>query len=354
MLSKFLLELWMTILLFKCVLGKFATNTVPAIMYSYSLAPGLIKYQKNYNYKQTVPIESFKIISEELLGNCNSDAYIFINIPGLNELDFVKYRDGFRFLESSFELSSTGLKFEKVKIDQSTFDYLIAFTKQKCQVSKILRLIGNDTTQYEPYLDTDKRIIGIDFPALDSIDDQVRSETINHFDNYLKYVLGQIPSPYQTVILTSLEPDLQADLSSGLSLLDHYDGFFNDIISRKRDLEKNNRILDVPIIRNKHKPLHQELHNHYVSIFDSDFIQNNYPLLKLIVTTTIIFIMYCLVFNRNIFTNGRNRPQKPSLSSLSKDGKKENDSDKINREERRKQETKGQETNNVKEKSKLE
>lgn len=347
MLPELLPKISVIILLLKFVLGASSINTVPVIMYSYSLSPGLIKYQENYNYKQTVPIESFKTISEELLGNCNSNAYIFINIPGLTEFDLIQYRDEFKFLEKSFELSSTGLKFEKIEIDQSTFDHLMDFTEQKCHIEKRLKLIGNDTTQYEPYLDTDKRIIEINFPALDSIDDQIRSETIDHFDNYLKFVLGQIPSPQQTIILTSLEPDLQINLSSVSSLLNHYDGFFNDIISRKRDFEKNNRMLDVPIIRNRHKPLHKELHDHYVSIFDTDFIQKNYPLLKLIGTATIIFIMYHLMFNQNIYINKWSKQQKSSSSSSLRNEKKEEDSDKINKGKKCKQETKEEEISNI-------
>lgn len=348
MLSRLLSIIYITILSSRFVLSVGTTNTVPVIMYSYLLSPGLIKYQRNYNHKQTVPAESFKIIAEELLGNCNSDAYIFINIPGLNEFDFVEYRDDLKYLEKSFELSSTGLKFEKIELDRSVFDHLIDFTEQECQVEKILKLTGNDTAQFEPYLDTDKRIIEIDFPALDSMDDQTRSETIDHFDNYLKIVLSQIPSPHQSLILTSLEPSSQIHKSS--SSLEQYDGFFNDIVERKQDVEKNNRLLDIPIIRHKYRPLRQELHSDYVSIFDNDFIQKNYTLLKLIATTTIIFIMYQLIFSQSIFSNKQGKQQNTTTTtSKLKDGKKGDVPDKMNKDKQ-----KIRETNDKNEKSKKE
>lgn len=307
-------------------------NTVPVIMYSHRLSPGLLRYQINYNYKQTITNDSIKIISKELIENCNSDAYIFINIPGLLEYDLVKYRDEFKYLEQYLQTSTTGLTFEKVDyINDNTFNELIGFTKHICNVNKFMSLRGNDTRQYEPYLDTDKRVIRIDFPPLNGTEEEWRSETISHYDKYLRTVIAQIPSPHQTVILTSLDSDGKAltDLNKEyIKTMIEYDGIFNDVIKEKSDIEKNHRVNDVPLVRNRHKPLYEGLSDEYVSIFDNDFIQDNYQLLQIIGTTIIAFVGY-QIFTRTTTTTkpheATRRKLKVSKKGMKKDSTKENE-----------------------------
>lgn len=254
----------------------------------------------NYNYKQTIPQDSIKTIAKELIENCNSDAYVFINMPGLLEYDLVKYRDEFNYLEQYLQTSSTGLTFEKVdNLNNDSLNELIDFTKHTCNVKKSIKLSGNDTEQYEPYLDTDSRVIRIDFPPMNDIVGELRSETIAHFDKYLRTVLAQIPSPHQTVFFTSLDSEgkVVTDLKNEyIKTMDEYDGIFNDIVAEKTDIEKNHRINDVPLVRNKHKPLFEGLSDEYVSIFDNEFIQENYQLLQIIGTTILAFLLYQIFF----------------------------------------------------------
>lgn len=307
-------------------------NTVPVILYSHKLSPGLLRYQINYNYKQTIPNDSIKIIAKELIENCNSDAYIFINMPGLLEYDLVRYRDEFNYLEQYLQTSSTGLTFEKVDyLNNDSFNELIDFTKHTCNVRKYIQLNGNDTKQYEPYLDTDTRVIRIDFPPMNDITGEVRRDTISHFDKYLRTVLAQIPSPHQTVILTSLDSEgkVITDLKNEyIETMDKYDGIFNDIIAEKSDIEKNLRVNDVPLVRNKHKPLYEGLSDEYVSIFDNEFIQENYQLLQLIGTTIVAFLLYQIFIKPTTVKplpsqeNSNKRKLKVSKKSFNEDNNK--------------------------------
>lgn len=309
-----------------CLLIRFvySVGTVPVIMFSHKLSPGLLKYQASYNYKQTIPSRSLQTIAEELISGCNSDAYLFINVPGLTEFDLVKYRDEWKYLEQYLQSSSTGLTFEKMLTEGSyIFEPLIEFTQETCHVDKILNLIGNNTAQFEPYLDSTKRIIKIDFPPIDGmVDLQERRETMAHFDKYLRTVIAQLPSPFHTIVLTSLTASNNNGLENSLinSLNEDYTGIFNDIIEEKRDMEKNHRLVDVPLVRNRYRPLHEGLHDEYVSIFDNNFIKENYQLLQIIMTTMGAFFVYQLVnrFTTNNDAKKKTPTQEKILQTLKK------------------------------------
>lgn len=277
-----------------------SANTVPVVMYSHRISYGLSRFQKNYKYNQQVPGESFLTVVKELIGHCNSDAYIFINLPGLLEYDLVQYREEFKYLEQYIHSSSTSVAFEKLQpIDDTFWNQLIDFSKEHCSIEKTVILQGNNTAQYVPYIDNAKRVIKIDFPKLPI---EGRSETIEQYDQYLRTVLAQLPTPFHTVVLTSLDSyeletqNLNEEYEKIFS--DHYDGVFKDILGEKRDKENNHRLLDVPVLRERHRPLHKELSKEYISIFDNNFIKEHYKLLQIIGTTMIIFIGFTL-FNKH-------------------------------------------------------
>lgn len=307
---RFAYELCLTLLvLAEFGFGALDTNNVPAILFSHRLSSGIAYYQKGYNHEKVVPNESFQLIARELISYCNSDAYIFINQPGLTEYDLVKYRENFYYLEQYLERSSSPLKFEKCNsIDDTDFDELITFTQEKCHVEKKLRFVGIDEDQYEPYIDADPRIIRIDLPELPTVNSNThhdeddnsndiedledyedrRSEAITLNDNFIRYIIAQIPSPYITVIYTSLNSD-EVDESSKPA---NYEGIFNDIFSIKKDVEKNNMIKEQPVFKNKPVPLFEGMPNKYISIFDQKFLKQNKELIQMIATATLGVCMY--------------------------------------------------------------
>lgn len=307
-------------------LGALDTNNVPAILFSHRLSSGIAYYQQGYNYEKVVPNDSFKLIAQELISYCNSDAYIFINQPGLTEYDLVQYRENFFYLEQYLERSSSPLKFEKCNsIDDFTFNDLIKFTQDKCHVEKKLRFTGIDEDQYEPYIDSEPRIIRIDLPELPIVEhfnhvngngntedisiidyEDQRSEAITLNDNFIRYIIAQIPSPHITVIYTSLNSEDIDEVNIPVG----YDGIFNDVFEIKKDVEKNNMIKEQPVFKNKPVPLFEGMSNKYISIFDNSFLNENEQLIDLIISVTFGFVVY-QVFS--FFTSRK--------SKLSKEGK---------------------------------
>ncbi|CCK68867.1 Big1p KNAG_0B04330 [Huiozyma naganishii CBS 8797] len=294
-----------------CFENVMLQTSVPVIMYSHRLSPGLTKYQDAYDPEQKIPKESFRYICEELIDKCNSDAYIFINQPGLNRWDFEEYRHSFSHFEKYINGSSTALKFEQVGLlDDEFFKDLLSYTSKACNVREIITLEGNNTDEFQPYIDTDSRIVRIDFPRLSSEVD-LREEEIQHFDSYLRTVLAQIPSPYHTVIYTSLESsEFDADL------LKNPGEIFQDIFATKtQDIEINDRLRQDPIFRNSPNPRFSGMANQYISVFDSHFVKENYNLLKLIGTTFFCFVIYqVFALFRDAPVEKRTEPAKKKLS----------------------------------------
>ncbi|CCF58141.1 hypothetical protein KAFR_0D04940 [Kazachstania africana CBS 2517] len=277
------------VLFYSCCAELVKQKDVPAILFSHKLSPGMLKYQENYESAMSLPSKSFDIIAEELLRKCNSDAIIFVNQPGLCKLDFEEFEDEFKFLRKYIKVSSTSLKFEKVSgLHQNTFQNLIDITSKECNIDRFMTLRGNNTDDFEPYIDTNKRIIVINYPPLPENDYDLRRKHIMDYDLYLRTILAQIPSPYQTVIYTSLERSLvpKEDVMNNIEV---FPGLFEDLAEE----EKNDRLKDEPPAPlNKFRTLYPGMSTKYISIFDSGFLEQNGQLLKAIFTSLVGYIIY--------------------------------------------------------------
>lgn len=268
----------------ECTEELVAQQNVPAILFSHRVSPGLLRYQKNYEPRATVQVESFKLIAKELLDFCNSDAYIFINVPGLRKLDFVDYADELPFLQRYVNSSSTKLKFEQVKsLPSDTYTELISYTKEKCQFEGHIRLSGNNSDDFSAYIDTGKRIIEMNYSLLPT-ELSARNESISHFDKYLREILAQIPSPHHTIFITSLEPQLVPEKDR--ETMEILPELFKDV----KDVEKNNMKLNVAPLVHKYSPKFHVVDDVQVSIFDDDFLQNYKGLLSGIVVVSVGYI----------------------------------------------------------------
>ncbi|GMC29253.1 unnamed protein product [Saccharomyces cerevisiae] len=247
------------------------------------ITPGILKYQEDYDRAVTLPRDTFIEAAEKFLGVCNADTYVFINQPGLRKLDFLEFETEFVSLQRYIRRSSTAIKFEKVDLlPQDLYYDLAEFVKEYCNVDQVLNLRGNNTEDFQPFIDSEKRVIIIEYPKLPE-DTNERREAFCHYDKYLRTILAQIPSPEQNVIYTSLNPGTTLAHESIIPIQIFPDIF--DIKSRVGEVEQNNRVLDVPRLSfNDYTPRFSEPPSEYVSIFDSQLIENNRGLLQLIFT----------------------------------------------------------------------
>lgn len=263
--------------------------------------PGILRYQEDYDMALTLPRSTFIKAAENFLGTCNANTYVLINQPGLRKLDFLEFETEFISLQRYIKQSSTAIKFEKVDLlPQELYDDLSEFVKEYCDTAKVLRLRGNHTEDFQPFIDNEKRVIIIEYPRLPENTSE-RREAFRHYDRYLRTILAQIPSPEQKIIYTSLNPGTTL-VHESIIPIEIFPSIF-DIKSRMGEVEKNNRVLDVPRLPfNDYTPRFSEPPSEYVSVFDSHLIEDNRVLLQLIFTILVGFVLLHLFFTgkRNI------------------------------------------------------
>ncbi|KAG0661377.1 Protein big1 [Maudiozyma exigua] len=260
-----------------------AQKSVPAILFSHKVSSGLLKYQTNYDPESIVPVESFKTIAQELIDHCNSDAYIFINVPGLRKLDLVEYGNDMKFLQRYINSSSTKLKFEQVKSLPETFiTDLIEYIKDKCQFEGHIKLRGNNSDDFTTYIDSGRRVIEINYSPLPE-NETLRYDSILDLDSYIREILAQLPSPDQTFILTSLHPSPVPE--------NDYDKMkmFPELFKNLEEVEKNNMLLDVAPMTIKYNPKYNGMEDVPAFSFDYEFFEENKSLLTCIIAALIGF-----------------------------------------------------------------
>lgn len=215
--------------------------------------------------------------------------------------------------------SSTAIKFERVEVPlNETFDTLIEYVKDRCRIDKVIELRGNHSENFDPYIDVERRVIRIDYPILPEAK-ELRRKAINDYDKFLRMILAQIPSPAQTVIFTSLEPG-KVSKHEAMTPMQIFPELFLEP-SRKLELEKNDHNMDIPPTFNEHRTKYPQMSSDYVSIFDSNFISDNYELIRLIITALIGFLILQVLLHKRkrIGINPRNKlPAKKELKIESK------------------------------------
>lgn len=112
-------------------------------------------------------------MSKRLIEQCTSNAYVFVNQPGLT-LEDLQHLEGFLYLRThSLKASTLGLipRLEK-PVD---FNMLSDYARSKCSAS-LIELEGFE--EVGTYIDTKKRVIRIDFPELPAGNETARMEAL--------------------------------------------------------------------------------------------------------------------------------------------------------------------------------
>lgn len=197
-------------------------------------------------------------------------------------------------------------------LPSDTYDELIDYVTEKCKIDKAISVRGNDTNSFEPYIDTAKRVIRIDYPVLPE-NKELRRQAISDFDKFLRTVLAQVPSPAQTVLYTALGESVPNDSQSDRTPI------FAEIFrhpSKMEEMEKNNHDLRVPREFNQHRPKFAKPEPAYVSLLDSQFISENYDLLRLILTSLGGFLVLQLVLARTKPTTVKKKQSKTKAEQI--------------------------------------
>ncbi|AET40246.1 Big1p Ecym_5503 [Eremothecium cymbalariae DBVPG len=285
-----ILSFWIQLIpLVLAVAAQAYNGSVPAILFSYNLSPGMIRHQQNYESSSVLPNKKFKTIATELLEHCNSDAYIFVNQPGLKVSDFTSHSESWPSLSGYIRGCSTALKFEKIEVNgEDHFEDFIKYIKNNCDVNREVRLSGLNPDKFQTYIDINKRAIRIDFPPLpaeDSLPTILRDEAIKERDLFLRKVLAQIPSPRQTLIFTSLK-SLENKSTEEDTPSDIFPQIFNHE-SRDEEYERNSRTIDVKPYFPTPRPKFQLPDDSHISVFDPKFLEDNRNILRLIILAVI-------------------------------------------------------------------
>ncbi|EDO18104.1 hypothetical protein Kpol_1031p8 [Vanderwaltozyma polyspora DSM 70294] len=290
-------------------------KNVPALVFSYKLIDSVVAGSDNYDSTFEYGSETFQRLSQNIIQECSSDAYIFINQPGLRNTDFIYYQDNFKSLANYAKISSTAIKFEKVQNLQTNFyDKLAIALKDHCNIDNIININGQSADDFDAYIDSEPRIIRIEFPPLPD-DRDLRAEAISTFDKNLRTIIAQIPSPVNTIFYTSLNPGTISLDDTNVPV-----NIFSDIFKDKNyksGIEKNDRIRNVPSNFNEYRPKSEGMSSGYISAFTEEFYEENKELLKLIGTALIGFLIFQLF---DIFSFERRNVSESKLSQSKGNG----------------------------------
>lgn len=181
--------------------------------------------------------------------------------------------------------------------NEDLFSELIDYTMNTCHIDRLITIRGDKTEDHHPYIDSNPRVIRIDFPELPPFEavntNKTRSETIVAYDSFIRKVLGTIPTPHHTVILTSLKAS-SLNISDNLLSLEIFPEIFNQN-TREFEVERNDRNLNIQPFFNVKKPKFKVLECKYISAFNQEFVEQNFQLLQIILTVLICFISCQLI-----------------------------------------------------------
>ncbi|KAL3233546.1 Protein BIG1 [Nakaseomyces bracarensis] len=273
-------------------------GNVPVIIFSNKLADNVFEYNDDYDMATVLPGVVFENAVKELINYCNSEAYVFVNQPGLSLVDFVDYEDEFPMLSRYIMQSSTSVKFERVdSIDSADrFDRLMEYASATCNIDDTVVIDYYEVDSYKAYIDAQKKIILINMPELppkDEDDGNARALALKDNDNQLRGILGQLPSPDIAVIYSTLDKapaDIKFDI--GLEILPSaFDSF-----KKGYRVERNHRIIDSqrPGFFD-YRPKFGNFDYSYLPAIDKEFIKENQTFLLLIVSSVLIFIILQII-----------------------------------------------------------
>lgn len=233
-----------------------------------------------------------------MISPCESETYVLVNQPGLLKADFKNRKKSMGLLHKYVETSSTALGFENVEISEhdDLFEDIIDYAMQKCDINDRIDLAGDPENRYDPYVEAHKRIIRVDFPPLPRTDyifdgNLSRREVLKANDEYLRYIVGTLPSPQHTVIYTSLEASDPIENEENEGTLTIWSEIFEDAW-HQLEIDRNDRVSKELPTFVPYRPMIDTAEDLKLSVLDKDFIQKNYGTLVSIAAVSAVFLLY--------------------------------------------------------------
>lgn len=285
---------------------------------SYKLSPGLQLLNQGRDILKPISVEKFMSESFSMVKMCQSYSYLFVDLPGVTRSDFIENERSFPQLQKYLELSSSIAKFEKIDYhgENSTkiFEHAIRTTRLSCSVpyKNVLFVEGNNTDSFVPYYDTAPRIIKIEFAELPAhgtsmSEKRARTKALKEYDTFLGYVLGHLPTPeFSMVLTTSPGTGYQDGVSENANVQQgNTSGIFPSVFnvkSRSKEYERNQRPKKIPKPQFKpYVPLQHSIIERakiYPTAFNIDFLIENEDILAKILTSLVVSVaLYFFVPN---------------------------------------------------------
>ncbi|CEP60688.1 Big1p LALA0_S01e16688g [Lachancea lanzarotensis] len=275
-------------------------ESVPAVLSSHQLTSGLLKYQEDYDSANVLPQELFLEIAEKFISGSRSDAYLFINIPGLRASDFSDHREQLKTIEKYLETSSTALRFENLEIEQEweeVFDKLVSYTEEEWDITDRIELWSDHIDAFERYIDWRPRTVRIEFEQAPAGN---RAGFFAYCDRTIKHVLGQIPSSDTKIVLTSRTGNTEETESPTR--------IFSDIFEdpqKKTDIEKNKHTVQKKHELNTPHPRFTGMVDSRLSLVDPAFLKQHGTTIKMIIISSLTYaVAQLILWNR---TKGHTR-----------------------------------------------
>ncbi|KAF0269444.1 hypothetical protein FOG51_03043 [Hanseniaspora uvarum] len=176
-------------------------------------------FLKNYHYSNITHIKSndFKNHLINTFETCSWDALVVANIPGLSWEYYREHESVFKNIQKLLERSGTIDQFPSVSdlgsLGNSKLMNDVLWTiEKKCKIfeENSIYIAGNTTLEgFEKYIDTNKRIIAIDygkdFLSVDEDDIENYGDEIEDrlmvIDDELGQIFGAIPSPRTSLLI---------------------------------------------------------------------------------------------------------------------------------------------------------
>lgn len=181
------------------IVQVFAFQAVPVLYGSHSVVPGL-REEVKYPFIQKQDPQSVTNMLKKSITECSSDAYLIVNIPGLENIDMIDRRQElWRNLVKYMHMLSTLIGMPWV---EGTLDllFLEAYITRTCSAETIS--LNEEEDVFAEYVDTRKRIIRIEFNPLPPAGPE-RDLAILAIDEMIDKVLKRIPSPHYSFLITS-------------------------------------------------------------------------------------------------------------------------------------------------------
>lgn len=174
-----------------------ALNAVPVLVMSHRLVSGLKDEVKQPLHGLQDP-ELVTNMLKKLVTQCSLDIYLWVNVPGLRSSDLVDLqKHHWRHLQNylHMSLSLVGLPHVEGTLDEK---FLQEYIVRTCKAEAV-RLDGGQ--ELEPYYDTRKRAVTLDFEPLPETEG--RTEALERVDDAIRKLLRATPSPHYTIVITS-------------------------------------------------------------------------------------------------------------------------------------------------------